>query len=126
MHTKSTSRNRWLCRSPGRRWPRVVNARRPRFRKLALQHHPDLNPAQGAAEAFARVCEAYDVLVDKQRRAVYDQYGLPGLQEGVPGSACRDPDRGARPRRSPAQVLPHLDCSDCVGVVRVGALGTGR
>lgn len=34
---------------------------------------------------FALVAEAYDVLSDPFRRAVYDQFGEEGLKSGVPG-----------------------------------------
>ncbi|CAG5049657.1 unnamed protein product [Parnassius apollo] len=34
---------------------------------------------------FALIAEAYEVLVDHKRRAVYDQYGEEGLKSGVPG-----------------------------------------
>lgn len=34
---------------------------------------------------FALICEAYDVLSNTLRRAVFDQYGEEGLKKGVPG-----------------------------------------
>jgi curved DNA-binding protein len=44
------------------------------YRKLAKQHHPDLNPGNAEAEnLFKQVNEANDVLSDPQRRAQYDQ-----------------------------------------------------
>ncbi|KAK4253270.1 hypothetical protein QN277_010594 [Acacia crassicarpa] len=44
------------------------------FRKLFLKCHPDKNPDnKKAAEAkFKQISEAYDVLSDPQKRAVYD------------------------------------------------------
>lgn len=33
---------------------------------------------------FGKVSEAYDVLSDKEKRAVYDKYGKAGLQGGPP------------------------------------------
>ncbi|KAJ0396857.1 hypothetical protein ATCC90586_008220 [Pythium insidiosum] len=56
------------------------------YRKLAMKWHPDKN-RHNAAEAqhrFQEVSEAYDVLSDPQKRAVFDQYGYDGLKNGVP------------------------------------------
>lgn len=43
------------------------------FRALARKHHPDLNPASGAAKQFAIVQAAYEVLGDPAKRAAYDR-----------------------------------------------------
>jgi len=51
------------------------------YRRLALQHHPDRNPDNPAAEErFKEAAEAYSVLSDGQKRAAYDRYGHAGLQ----------------------------------------------
>jgi molecular chaperone DnaJ len=50
------------------------------YRKLALQHHPDRNPGDHAAEErFKEASEAYQVLSDADKRAAYDRYGHAGL-----------------------------------------------
>jgi len=50
------------------------------FRKVAKQHHPDLNPNDKAAEArFKEANEAYAVLSDDEKRAKYDQFGHAGV-----------------------------------------------
>src|SRR6187551_1307170 len=56
------------------------------YRKLAMQHHPDKNNgSKESEERFKQVTEAYDVLRDPNKRAVYDRYGEAGLQGGGGG-----------------------------------------
>lgn len=49
------------------------------FRKLALKHHPDRG---GDVKKFQELQTAYEVLTDKEKRDVYDKYGVDGLKEG--------------------------------------------
>ena len=49
------------------------------FRRLAMEYHPDRNRREGAAEKFKEINEAYQVLSDAQKRAVYDRYGHAGV-----------------------------------------------
>ena len=54
------------------------------YRKLAMQYHPDKNNgSKEAEEKFKEITEAYDVLRDPKKRAVYDRYGEAGLQGGA-------------------------------------------
>lgn len=55
------------------------------FRRLGLQWHPDRNPDNPveAQKKFDKICEAFDVLSNPLHRAVFDQYGMKGLKEGV-------------------------------------------
>jgi molecular chaperone DnaJ len=50
------------------------------FRKLARELHPDVNSHDPEAEEkFKEAAEAYEILSDAERRAVYDRYGYEGL-----------------------------------------------
>jgi molecular chaperone DnaJ len=56
------------------------------YRKLALQHHPDRNPGDHAAEEkFKEAAEAYSILSDPQKRAAYDRFGHQGVAAAAGG-----------------------------------------
>ena len=42
------------------------------YRQKAAFYHPDRNNAEDAADKFRRVQEAYDVLIDPEKRQAYD------------------------------------------------------
>jgi len=44
-------------------------------RKLAREHHPDVNKSEDAAKRFQEIQEAYDVLGDEEARKKYDRVG---------------------------------------------------
>lgn len=53
------------------------------YRKLAVQTHPDKNPGDPEAEErFKELGEAYDVLMDPDKRAAYDRYGHDAFKQG--------------------------------------------
>lgn len=57
------------------------------YRKLALQHHPDKVPEERREESeatFKAIKQAYEILIDSEKRAMYDQHGM----------AAFDPSRG--------------------------------
>jgi curved DNA-binding protein len=55
------------------------------YRRLAKQHHPDLNKGNANSEAlFKKINEANDTLADPQKRAQYDQQRKFG--QGGPGA----------------------------------------
>lgn len=63
------------------------------FRRLARQYHPDVNKDPSAESTFKEVNEAYEVLSDADKRAMYDRFGHTG-PAGAPGY---DPFGGADP-----------------------------
>ena len=81
------------------------------YRKLAIRYHPDSNPGDEEATAkFKEAAEAYEVLSDTNKRAMYDQHGHAAFAGGPGGGggqrggpqraglcdrhARRPPDRG--------------------------------
>lgn len=57
---------------------------RKSYRELALRYHPDRVPLEQKKESeekFKEISEAYAVLSDSQKRALYDQYGHSGIDQ---------------------------------------------
>jgi curved DNA-binding protein CbpA len=79
--------------------PRGATAREIRraYRRLARQHHPDLNPGSDGSQRFAALATAYAILRDPARRARYDrELGPPSAERS--GSSPRPPVRPASVR----------------------------
>ncbi|MFT3789609.1 MAG: molecular chaperone DnaJ [Rudaea sp.] len=65
------------------------------FRRLAMKYHPDRNPGDKDCEAhFKAVKEAYDVLGDPQKRALYDRHGHAAFEHGMGGDGGFHADVG--------------------------------
>lgn len=62
------------------------------YRKLARQHHPDIDKTAGADAKFKEISEAYQVLSDPQKKKTYDQFGHAAFNRGAGGGA--DPFAG--------------------------------
>lgn len=59
---------------------------RKAYKKKALKYHPDKNKGDPNAEhMFKDVAEAYEVLSDSNKRAVFDRFGEDGLKGGMAG-----------------------------------------
>lgn len=72
------------------------------YRTEALKWHPDKIKAdatdeekKAGEERFKEIGEAYDVLRDKDKKAIYDQYGEEGLKGQVPGGGGGGGDPGS-------------------------------
>ena len=55
---------------------------RTKFRRLALEFHPDRNKDPAAQGKFKEINSAYQVLSDPQKRAQYDRFGHLGVGSG--------------------------------------------
>ena len=55
------------------------------FRRLAQQHHPDIDKNDGAEQRFKELNEAYRILSDRQRRSAYDMFGHAGVEGAAAG-----------------------------------------
>jgi len=63
------------------------------YRKLAVKFHPDKNPDDPhAEEKFKELGEAYDVLIDPDKRPAYDRFGHAAFAQGAGfGGGFHDP-----------------------------------
>ena len=63
---------------------------RKAFRKKAMDYHPDRNKNPDAEGKFKEINEAYQVLIDPQKRARYDRFGHAGVSTSTGGTSARD------------------------------------
>src|SRR4051812_15963280 len=57
------------------------------FRKLAMKYHPDKSPGKASETKFKEINQANEVLSDKTKRALYDEFGEESLSQNF------DPER---------------------------------
>jgi curved DNA-binding protein CbpA len=75
---------------------------RAAYRSLMQRYHPDRNPGDTqAAEAAARITQAYDLLVDPERRAAFDNAQRTMQQTSLHGAQKRSPLRQPATAREP-------------------------
>lgn len=56
------------------------------YRRIAMKYHPDRNPDDEDADAkFKEATEAYDVLMNAEKRSAYDQFGHAGVDQTMGG-----------------------------------------
>ena len=80
---------------------------RKAYRKVARESHPDRNPGNKEAEdRFKEASYAKDVLLNKKKRELYDEFGEQGLREGFDPDVFRQYRAYGRPgkRGAPGQV----------------------
>ncbi|MCA9808217.1 MAG: DnaJ domain-containing protein [Cyanobacteria bacterium HKST-UBA06] len=72
------------------------------FRKLAREHHPDVNNQHEAAERlFKQISQAYAILSDPEKRELYD------LKQGFGSAPSRAATQTAKPRPQNTQNTPN-------------------
>ncbi len=64
--------------------PEVIKAA---YRRLAANHHPDVDPSPGATERMKLLNAAYEVLFDPVKRKEYDVSRLHGQQQTIEGTS---------------------------------------
>jgi len=92
------------------------------YRKLAREHHPDVNPGKPEAEdKFKAIAAAYEVLSNKERRALYDEFGHEGLRSGFDPAQARSYARWDAQKGAGGGEVPFdFDLSDLMGRRRTG------
>ena len=60
------------------------------YRQKSLEFHPDKNKDEGAADTFAQIARAYEVLSDDDKRKIYNRYGEDGLKQHEQQSGMQD------------------------------------
>ncbi|XP_034105620.1 dnaJ protein homolog 1 isoform X1 [Drosophila albomicans] len=70
------------------------------YKRMALKYHPDKNDHPQAAEAFQEVAAAFEILSNKEKREIYDNYG----EEGLKSNGSDQPNYG----QTSSDMLPFM------------------
>ena len=79
------------------------------YYERARSCHPDKHPGDAAKEAeFKELSEAYQTLIDEERRSVYDSFGPEGLRGRAedPKGSGGDAKKGALEANSMHKIVP--------------------
>ncbi len=87
------------------------------FRKLAVQFHPDKNPGKASEAKFKEINQAYEVLSDKDKRTLYDEFGEQSMQQGFDAERARHIRQygGGRGARGPGGGGPGFNVQEIFG-----------
>ena len=53
------------------------------YKKLAFKYHPDKNKDPEAIPVFKDISEAYEILTNKEKKKIYDQFGYEAVSENI-------------------------------------------
>lgn len=99
---------------------------RKAYKALARKYHPDKNPGdKGAEEKFKDISHARDVLLNKKKRDLYDEFGELGLKEGFNPESFRQ-YRSAGGGFGGAGPRDLSDLEDLLGGLRGAGFGGSR
>jgi curved DNA-binding protein len=85
------------------------------FRKLAVKYHPDKAPGAANEAKFKEINQANEVLSDKQKRALYDEFGEESLQQGFDAERARFVRQYSRHGGGGARGGPGFDVQEIFG-----------
>src|SRR5207302_1230940 len=97
------------------------------YRKLARQHHPDVNKKPEAEKRFKEINEAHEVLSDPEKRKRYDTVG-PDWERYAQGMGGQHvvqiaPADGGKPRRLTVKIPPGVRDGQRIRLAGQGAPG---
>src|SRR5271165_2482722 len=85
------------------------------FRKLAMKYHPDKNPGKSNEQRFKDVNRAHEVLADKEKRALYDEFGEASLSQNFDAERARTVRRYGGSARGPRASGAGVNIDDVFG-----------